>query len=123
MSRVRLSDLHSVKASTDYHITGSLTHADDAHDVILHATEQASFRVKRSDARDVGEYIDGRCDYTDYDPEKMNNLRLILLTVPKVNDFTKGVLVDMDYSEILPCTVIPAICLERERKPKVSSSS
>ena len=114
---LRLGDLHSVKASTHYHITGSLTDAGDAHDVILHATEQASFRVKRCDARDVGESIDGRCDYTDYDSEKMNNLWLTLLTVPKVNDFTKGVLVDIDYSEILPCPVIPVMCLEREKQP------
>ena len=67
---VKLEDLHSAKASTHYHITGSLTHSDDKHNVILHASEQASFKVKCSDARDVGEHINGRCDYTDYDPEK-----------------------------------------------------
>ena len=67
---VRLSDLHSAEASKHYHITGSLTRLDDKHDVIIHATEKASFKVKRCDAKDVGEYIDGRCDFTDYDPEK-----------------------------------------------------
>ena len=113
---VRLEDLHSAKASTHYHITGSLTHSDDKHNVILHATEQASFKVKCSDAKDVSEHIDGRCDYTDYDPEKMNNLRLTLLTEPKANVFTEGVLIDMDYIEILLCTVIPVMCLELERQ-------
>ena len=112
---LKLRDLHNAKASTHYHITGSLTHADDAHDVILHATEKASFRVKRCDARDVGDHIVGRCDYHDYDPVKMNNLRLALLTVPKANQFTEGVLIDMDYIEILPCTVMPVYCLERQR--------
>ena len=113
---VRLEDLHSAKASTHYHITGSLTHSADKHNVILHATEQASFKVKCSDAKDVGAHIDGRCDYNDYDPERMHNLRLMLLTEPKVNVFTEGVLVDMDYIEILPCTVIPVMCLERENQ-------
>ena len=113
---VKLEDLHSAKASTHYHITGSLTHSDDKHNVILHASEKASFKVKCSDAKDVGEHIDGRCDYTDYDPEKMNNLRLTLLTEPKANQFTEGVLIDMDYIEILPCAVIPVKCLERENQ-------
>ena len=111
---VRLEDLHSAKASTHYHITGSLTHSDDKHNVILHASEKASFKVKCSDARDVGAHIDGRCDYNDYDPESKNNLRLVLLTLPVSNDFTQGVLIDMDYIEILPCAVIPVYCLARE---------
>ena len=113
---VRLSDLHSAEASKHYHITGSLTRLDDKHDVIIHATEKASFKVKRCDAKDVGEHIDGRCDFTDYDPEQKKNLRLVLLMKPIANEFTKGVLVDMDYYEILPCTVIPVYCLELENQ-------
>lgn len=112
---LQLSDLHVAKASTHYHITGSLTHSDDKHNVILHASEKASFKVKCSDAKDVGAHINGRCDYNDYDPEKMNNLRLTLLTETKTNEFTQGVLIDMDYIEILPCTVIPVYCLELEK--------
>lgn len=113
---IRLSDLHLAKASTHYHITGSLTHADDKHKVILHASEKASFKVKCSDAKDVGEHIDGRCDYNDYDPEKKKNLWLALLTKPIANDFTEGVLIDIDYIEILPCMVIPVICIEIENQ-------
>lgn len=108
---VRMSDLHLAKASTHYHITGSLTHMDDRHHVILHATEQASFKVKRCDAREIGEHIDGRCDNTDYDPETKRNMMLVLLTKPVASEFTKGVFIDMDYTEILPCSVIPVMCL------------
>lgn len=113
---LQLSDLHVAKASTHYHITGSLTHHNDKHNVIIHASEKASFKVKCSDAKDVGEHIMGRCDYNDYDPEKMNNLRLALLTEPIANQFTEGILIDMDYIEILPCTVIPVKCIELEKQ-------
>ena len=112
---LKMSEIHTAEASTHYHITGSLMHARDAHDVILHASELASFKVKRCDAKDVGNHIDSRCDYTDYDPETKNNLRLVLLTEPETNQFTEAVLIDLDYVEMLPCTVLPERCLEYEK--------
>ena len=116
MSKVKLSDLHTAEASTHYHITGSLTYSKDPHKVILHALKSASFTVKRCDAKDIGDHLMGRCDYEDYDPEKMHNLRLTLLTEPVANDFTQGVLIDMDYIEILPCTVMPTYCIEIQQQ-------
>ena len=112
---LKMRDLHVAKPSTHYHITGSLTDFEDRHAVILHSGWHASFRVKRCDAKDVGDHIDGRCDYSDYDPATKNNLRLTLLSVPRVNQFTEAVFLDMDYHEILPCKVMPIYCLARER--------
>ena len=112
---LKMSEFHTASVSTHYHISGSLRHARDAHDVILHAGEGASFRVKRCDAKDVGDLIDGRCDYTDYDPETKNNLRLLLLSEPKANQFTEAVFVDLDYEEMLRCTVFPVLCLQYEK--------
>ena len=116
MSKVKLSDLHTAEASTHYHITGSLTCSCDPHKVILHASCSASFLVKRCDAKDIGDHLIGRCDYADYDPEKMHNLRLVLLSEPVANDFTEGVLIDMDYVEMLSCKVIPEYCLEIQQQ-------
>ena len=112
---LKMSDLHTAKPSTDYHITGSLTNFDDRHAVILHSGWGASFRVKRCDAREIADHIDGRCDYGNYDPATMNNLRLALLTAPRANQFVEAVFIDMDYIEIIPCKVMPIYCLERER--------
>ena len=99
-------------------ITGSVSgHYDSPAAITLFdANTNTAYEVVGSAIAEVIEIVEGRCDYTDYDPDTHTNLRLVLDTEPtdaqlrseyiKDRIAIKAVLIDFDYDDVAFCEVV-----------------